>query len=62
MCILYNIQALHHIHLQLCTYIYVAIICTYSCRDYNTIVTEMLPSLIRLKLCYNVTHTDSDGT
>ena len=34
MCILYNIRALHHnIQLQLRTYIYMAIVCTYQCRD-----------------------------
>ena len=60
MCILYNIQALHHIQLQLCTYIYMAIIHTYSC-IYNTSVMEMLPSLMHLEPCYDVTHTDSDG-
>ena len=60
MCILYNIRALRHIQLQLRTYIYVAIVCTYSCRDYNTSVTEMLPSLTCLEPRYNVTNTDSD--
>ena len=56
MCILYNIRALHHnIQLQLRTYIYVAIVCTYR------LVTEMLPSLTRLEPRYDVTHTDSDG-
>ena len=41
--------------------IYVAIVCTYSCRDYNTTGTEMFPSLTRLQPRYDVTHTDSDG-
>ena len=50
MCILYNIRALLHIQLQLRmrTYIYVVIVCMYSCRDYNTSGTEMLPLLMRL--------------
>ena len=61
MCTLDNIQALRHIQLQLRTYIYMAIVCTYSCRDYNTSVMEMLPSLTRLEPRYDVTHTDSDG-
>ena len=61
MCILYNIRALRHTQLQLHTYIYVAIVCMYSCRDYNTSVMEMLPSLMHLEPCYDVTHTDSNG-
>ena len=60
MCILYNIRALRQIQLQLRTYIYVAIVYTYSCGDYNTSVN---PSLTRFKFepRYDVTHTDNDG-
>ena len=46
--------------LQLRTYIYVAIGCTYSCRDSNTSV-EMLPSLTSLEPCYDVTHSDGNA-